>query len=268
MLFDELIFGHYGHFLFTKRENAKTFFVFKFSFVYLHPYISADTMTQQEKIVDHVSQMILSLGVKSVRMDDVANSLGMSKRTLYELFGDKEELLSQSIVHMMERRCKNISAQVRDCDNMLEVLMKSIKIFTNSGQVSDMEKRLTANLKKFYPAVYEKVQRIHSEWGVQGLQYALDRCLAEGYLDPSVDVELMARLFFTSTGVLMSDNDVILPEGVSREEAFGAMVVNFLRGLSTVKGLQLIDEMLAREPRPKTLKERRAELEAEAKENN
>lgn len=225
-------------------------------------------MTQQEKIVDHVSQMILSLGVKSVRMDDVANSLGMSKRTLYELFGDKEELLSQSIVHMMERRCKNISAQVRDCDNMLEVLMKSIKIFTNSGQVSDMEKRLTANLKKFYPAVYEKVQRVHSEWGVQGLQYALDRCLAEGYLDPSVDVELMARLFFTSTGVLMSDNDVILPEGVSREEAFGAMVVNFLRGLSTVKGLQLIDEMLAREPRPKTLKERRAELEAEAKENN
>ena len=268
MLFDELIFGHYGHFLFTKRENAKTFFVFKFSFVYLHPYISADTMTQQEKIVDHVSQMILSLGVKSVRMDDVANSLGMSKRTLYELFGDKEELLSQSIVHMMERRCKNISEQVRDCDNMLEVLMKSIKIFTNSGQVSDMEKRLTANLKKFYPAVYEKVQRVHSEWGVQGLQYALDRCLAEGYLDPSVDVELMARLFFTSTGVLMSDNDVILPEGVSREEAFGAMVVNFLRGLSTVKGLQLIDEMLAREPRPKTLKERRAELEAEAKENN
>lgn len=216
-------------------------------------------MTQRKKIVEHVAQMIISLGVKSVRMDDVANSLGMSKRTLYELFGDKEELLSQSIIYMMERRCKSISEQVGDCDNMLEVLMKSIKIFTNSGQMSDMEKRLTANLKKFYPAVYEKVQRTHSEWGVKGLQYALDRCLAEGYLDPYVDVELMARLFFTSTGVLMSGDEVILPEGVSREEAFGAMVVNFLRGLSTVKGLQIIDQMLAREPRPKTLKERRAE---------
>ena len=216
-------------------------------------------MTQREKIVDHVSQMIMSLGVKSVRMDDVANSLGMSKRTLYEMFGDKEELLSQSIIHMMERRCKNISEQVGDCDNMLEVLMKSIKIFTNSGQMSDMEKRLTANLKKFYPAVYEKVQRVHSEWGVKGLQYALDRCLAEGYLDPTVDVELMAHLFFSSMGVFMTDSNVILPEGVSRDEAFGAMVVNFLRGLSTVKGLQVIDEILAREPRPKTLKERRAE---------
>ena len=41
------------------------------------------------------------------------------------------------------------------------------------------------------------------------------------------------------------------------------MVVNFLRGLSTVKGLQVIDEILAREPRPKTLKERRAETNEE-----
>ena len=39
-------------------------------------------MTQREKVVEHVSQMIMALGVKSVRMDDVAGSLGMSKRTL------------------------------------------------------------------------------------------------------------------------------------------------------------------------------------------
>ena len=62
----------------------------------------------------------------------------------------------------------------------------------------------------------------------------------------------------------MSGDDVVLPEGVSRQEAFGAMVVNFLRGLSTVKGLQVIDEMLSREPRPKTLKQRREEAAKEA----
>ena len=61
----------------------------------------------------------------------------------------------------------------------------------------------------------------------------------------------------------VTDNNVVLPEGITRDEAFGAMVVNFLRGLSTVKGLQVIDDILAREPRPKTLKERRAEANAE-----
>jgi len=109
----------------------------------------------------------------------------------------------------------------------------------------------------------ERVQRVHTEKGLAGLQYALDRCLAEGYLDPNVDVELMAQLFFSSTGIFMTDSNVVLPDGITRDEAFGAMVVNFLRGLSTVKGLQVIDDILAREPRPKTLKERRAEANAE-----
>mgnify|MGYP003491202803 FL=1 len=220
-------------------------------------------MTQREKIVDHVSQMILSLGVKSVRMDDVANSLGMSKRTLYEMFADKEELLFESIVYLMECRQQNLSEQVRGCDNMLEVLLYSVRIFTSTTNIDDTAKRLTTNLRKFYPTVLERVQRVHTEKGLAGLQYALDRCLAEGYLDPNVDVELMAQLFFSSTGIFMTDNNVVLPDGITRDEAFGAMVVNFLRGLSTVKGLQVIDDILAREPRPKTLKERRAEANAE-----
>lgn len=218
-------------------------------------------MTQQEKVTEHVSRMIMTMGVKSVRMDDVATSLGMSKRTLYEMFGDKEELLYQSVVYAMARRHSELFAQVKQCDNMLEMLLESLRIFTYGGHIDDKEKRLAFNLKKFYPNVYERLQRFQSESSLAGLQYALDRCVEEGYIDPIVDVELMARLFFSSTAIFMYDMNVSLPEDVTREEAFGAMVVNFLRGLATVKGLKFIDELLAREPRPKTLKQRREERE-------
>lgn len=214
-------------------------------------------MTQREKIVEHVSGMIKAVGVKSVRMDDVASGLGMSKRTLYEMFGDKEELLSESILYMMMQRQKLVGEKVVGCDNMLEVLLKSVRLLCNNGEVEDMEKRLMINLKKFYPHVYEKVQRAYAEQGLAGLQYALEKCLEQGYIDPNIDVELMARLFFTTSGVLLRDDNVMIPEEVTREEAFGAMVVNFLRGLSTVKGLQLIDEILSREPHPMKLSERR-----------
>ena len=214
-------------------------------------------MTQQEKVVAHVSQMIKALGVKSVRMDDVAAGLGMSKRTLYEMFGDKEELLCQSIMHLLRTRQRSISEQVTDCENMLEVLLKSVRLLGGNGRVDDIDKRLAANLKKFYPNVFAKVKREHTEQGVAGLQYALDKCREEGYLDPHVDVELMARLFISTSGTLLSEDNIVIPDEVSREEAFGAMVVNFLRGLSTVKGVQVIDELLAREPRPLKLSERR-----------
>ena len=76
-------------------------------------------MTQKEKVVAHVAEVIKTLGVKSVRMDDVASSLGMSKRTLYEMFGDKEELLYESIVYLMRQRQLCITNRVATCENML-----------------------------------------------------------------------------------------------------------------------------------------------------
>ena len=217
-------------------------------------------MTQREKVIEHVAQVIVTLGVKSVRMDDVANEMGMSKRTLYEMFGDKEELLYQGIVYYMECRYAELSDQAKKLNNMLEILLHSIRSFCNNGHAGEVERRLTTNLKKFYPAVHERVQRYHADRGLSGLQYALDKCREEGYLDQTVDIELMARLFLTTSGMLMSGQDIVLPENITREEAFGAMVVNFLRGLASQKGLQVIDEILAREPRPATLAERRKNI--------
>ena len=213
-------------------------------------------MTQREKVVEHVSQMVKTLGVKSVRMDDVASSLGMSKRTLYEMFGDKEELLYESIVYLMRQRQLCITNRVATCENMLEVLLVSVRLLGVSHE-NDMDKRLAFNLKKFYPNVYDKVKREHTEHGVVGLRYALDKCREEGYLDLTVDVELMARLFISTSGTLLSEDNIVIPDEVTREEAFGAMTVNFLRGLASEKGLKIIDELLAREPRPMKLSERR-----------
>ena len=53
--------------------------------------------TQKDRIIEEAMRMFVQQGIKSVRMDDIARSLGVSKRTLYEQFGDKEELLALSI---------------------------------------------------------------------------------------------------------------------------------------------------------------------------
>lgn len=214
-------------------------------------------MTQRERVIEHVSNVIVTLGIKSVRMDDVANEMGMSKRTLYEMFGDKEELLYEGIIRYLDNRYEELSMRAKQLNNMLEILLESVRGLCNNGMSGDVECRLTANLKRFYPVVHERVQRYHSDRGLKGLQYALDKCREEGYLDEHVDIELMARLFLTTAGMLISDMNIVLPDNISRQEAFGAMVVNFLRGLASQKGLQIIDEILAREPRPATLQERR-----------
>ncbi len=222
-------------------------------------------MTQKEKVVVHVAEMIRTLGIKSVRMDDVATSLGISKRTLYEMFGDKEELLFQSVLYISEHQACEVLKTVEGYTNSLEMLfMCSSAMILNSGLPSDAQRRLVMNIRKFYPEIYEKMRIYHTEMGLKLLQGAIEKCSHEGFIEPTVDVELMTRLFFSAMASIEHDNAMVIPAEVTREEAYGALAVNFFRGISTQKGVAEIDRILSQYPRPLTLAERRNQN----KENN
>ena len=202
-------------------------------------------MTQKENIIHHASKMFVEQGIKAVRMDDIAQELSISKRTLYEMFGDKEELLFQGIVCIMDQHQRILSEKTKSCKNMMEVMLVSVQELCGGGHNSEFERRLTTNLQKFYPNVMEKVQRHHAEMGYRGLKYALDTCNAEGLLDPHVDVEIMSRLFLSTLSIYANTtHNIILPDGISRDEALKIITINFLRGISSIKGLQVIDQML------------------------
>lgn len=215
-------------------------------------------MTQKEKVVIHVAEMISSLGIRSVRMDDVAQSMGMSKRTLYEMFDAKEDLLFDALKYLLEQRPRELLKDVKNYNNSLELLFKCSSVLMSGGLLTDAGRRMAANIKKFYPDIYDRVRRYHAECAISSLQKVLEQSCAEGYIEPTVDIELMIRLFFSIMSTTVYDNSLVIPEEVSREEAYGALFVNFFRGISTPKGIEVIDQMLARRPRPLTLAERRA----------
>lgn len=201
--------------------------------------------TQREKIVDHVWQMIITMGIKAVRMDDVANVMGMSKRTLYEMFGDKEELLYESMIHHREKLHSAVKAKAETCSNALEMVLTCfLEIFSHWDE---SEWRLMNNMKKFYPKIFDRVHKTFTEQGMKGLKSVLEMCRKEGYLAPNVDIELVAMVFFQTSGMLMREYNIMLPEGVTREDAYGCMAVNFLRGVSSLKGIKIIDEILSRD---------------------
>lgn len=203
---------------------------------------------EREKITEHVSQMLSSEGIKSVRMDDIANSLRISKRTLYELFGDKDQLLYESLMFRDEQLHRAILRKTAGCSNTLEAMLTAMREL-NGGRNgwADSEKRLMSNLRKFYPHIFERVQRDHAAHALEQLQGALNKCRDEGYLDPHADIGQLTQLFFLTMGSLMCDSETVLPRGITLEEARSCMLINFLRGLSSTKGMEVIDEILARE---------------------
>ena len=65
-------------------------------------------------IIEQAAKMFAEQGIKSIRMDDIAKTLGVSKRTLYEMFEDKEELLYLSIRYMQQQRMAKVEAKLRE----------------------------------------------------------------------------------------------------------------------------------------------------------
>ena len=100
--------------------------------------------------------MFAEQGIKSIRMDDIAKTLGVSKRTLYEMFEDKEELLYLSIRYMQQQRMAKVEAKLRENTDSLIYLFESIEMMMGNRE---LHRRISNNLSKFYPTTFERVRK-------------------------------------------------------------------------------------------------------------
>lgn len=196
-------------------------------------------MVKREKIIQRASEMFVEFGVKSVRMDDVAQDLAISKRTLYELFADKQELLYHSISRVMRNEAEAIRAKVDIKEKGIPALFEIFEMMVARSQVRT---RIMENLQKFYPEVFERVMKENRDLGLAQLREQLLSLVELGLVDPNVNIDLAVTMFYyTSMGLIRRHSKLVLPEGVSEESAYAYMVVNFFRGLATLKGVEQID---------------------------
>ncbi|MBR5105726.1 MAG: TetR/AcrR family transcriptional regulator [Alistipes sp.] len=200
-------------------------------------------MSKQEKIVRRAAEMIAELGVKSLRVDDLAHDLGVSKRTLYEMFGDKEELLYHSIKYLFEKE----ESEIRDSIDLSQAGIPALfEIFDAMMERGATRKRIMENLAKFYPELYERIMTENRDHGLAELRAQLNKLVEEGLISDMVNIDLSITMFYyTSMGLLRRHGRLVLPNGITEQDAFRYTIVNFFRGIATLKGVEQIDEYLA-----------------------
>ena len=191
--------------------------------------------------------MFAEQGIKSIRMDDIAKELGVSKRTLYELFEDKEELLYLSIRFMQERRMSKVEAKLRENRDSLVYLFEGVKMMMDN---KELHRRISNNLCKFYPALYERVRKESEQASGKALYSLIEHYIDCGLIVPTVDVRLSVTiLYYTTTTIVTTAGNMSLPDGVTLEDALAYTIINFFRGIATLKGVQQIDDYLAQSKR-------------------
>jgi AcrR family transcriptional regulator len=200
-------------------------------------------MTQREVIIENAMRMFVTHGVKAVRMDDIARELSVSKRTLYELFGDKEELLYQSVKLYSEQLHYQRQQLMRSAENELEMMIICLRDMINVAPVSS---RMRRNIKRFYPEVYVRLETEFTSLMRESISRWVNVCVQKGYFTTTAECDLIINILYgSSQGLLTSE----LFESRQPTEVISMLsysLVVFIRGLCTPKGIEVIDKSFSK----------------------
>ena len=200
--------------------------------------ISDYKLNLKERIPEIAMQLFMERGINAVRMDDVAQTMGISKRTIYELYQTKEDLLFDVVVLHFRIRMDKMQLAVSRCHNVMEILLEvyhmKVADFKNTNPLFFSEMVRYPKLQRFLTEQND-LMRNHSHDFIQ-------RGVEEGYFRADLNYQ-MAVLQFDAMGEYIMQKE--LYRQYSIEDIFRNLVFVSLRGLCTDKGIKAIDEMLA-----------------------
>ncbi len=197
-------------------------------------------MVEKEHIIQQAARMFSTYGIKAVRMDDIAHELGVSKRTLYELFGDKEQLIYDAMMHLYAAKRAEHTKICQNAENILEALFM---VLDQIMRESAIHERMNANLRKFYPKVFERVKAVGIERTNQGMRQLIEKGIEEGFFVGWMNLDLTISIIYVAAHNLKGEDErLLIPEGMTERETFMQLVTTLFRGISTNKGRELIDK--------------------------
>ncbi|MEL7600143.1 MAG: TetR/AcrR family transcriptional regulator [Proteiniphilum sp.] len=196
-------------------------------------------MEIKERIIAKAGDLFFQYGIKSVSMDELASSLGISKRTIYENFKDKEEILSSLLVSLRDERRKVFDSLISDKNNVVEIFIKIIEI-QQSSPICNV--KFFEDIQKYYPRANRNIEA-DKEKNKEFLVKFLQKGIEQGYIREDLNVEVTAFLVEQSTYIYIRATSLEKPL-FTFSELFYTMMINFVRGILTEKGIKIIDAYL------------------------
>ena len=196
-------------------------------------------MDIKDRIIKKAGELFFQYGIKNISMDELASSLGMSKRTIYENFKDKEDILRSLILNLGDERNNVFSDYLAKGLNVVEVFINVIEI---QKKMPVSNAKFLQDIYKYYPKI-SKLMQENIEKNNEFLQQFLLKGIEQGYIREDLNVGVTAFLVEESTYIYIRASYLEKPP-FSFSDLFYTMMINFVRGISTEKGIKIIDTHL------------------------
>ena len=193
-------------------------------------------------ILNKAGDIFLKLGFKSVTMDDIANELGISKKTIYKYFKNKAHLVDETTAHMHETMHKE-ALKIYDLGyNAIQENFEVNKVF--KGFMQNLDDSPIYQLQKYYPETYHKIMSQEFCLFKDCLLSNIQKGINEGLFRKEISIDQVTKFYFS---LIMSVHDSNLY--TYSKNTINKLELNVLeyhtRAIATAKGIEILEEQLA-----------------------
>ncbi len=197
----------------------------------------------KEKILTEAERLFWKYGVRTITMDDIARRLAISKKTIYQYFTDKEDIVYQVVSHHLEH-------EIRECDKLFD---KSLNPLEEMLMISDMMKRnadmvnpsLLMDVQRYYPKAWDVFLQHKEGRIITDIKDNLQRGVEQGIYRPDIDLETMARLRVEL--IQLGFDDRVFPNSKDVMATQDHLLHHFIRGILSEQGFTIYNALKNKE---------------------
>lgn len=198
-------------------------------------------MEIRERIIEEAKKEFIQNGVRSVTMDDIAQNLSISKRTIYENFRDKNELLKSCLESMWFEQSRRNEEVIKNTANVIEAIFQLMQIGINA--IRTYNPLFGLDLKKYHASIWAEANLRSEETGFNQIYRLLRKGINENLFRKNINVEIVTKILQEQLKAL-SDDNAFPKDKYKMDVVFENMIINFIRGIATAKGHEIIDSFV------------------------
>jgi AcrR family transcriptional regulator len=192
----------------------------------------------QDRILNKARELMFQTGVKHVTMDDLANQLGISKKTIYQYFKDKDALVSAIVEFELANHATICNQSLQLADNAVH------EIFLLMTVIQEMFNRMNPlalfEIEKYYPMAFEKIKNHKDDFIFSMISANLEKGIAEGLYRKDVDVTILSK-YRLETSLIPFNIHVFHPSKFDMLKVNLQIIEHFVYGVATLEGHKLMD---------------------------
>ena len=198
-------------------------------------------MELKDRIIDQAGELFVKHGIKRISMDEIAAKLGISKRTIYQNFEDKEDLLLHFIRHMEFMQIEYVKDLSKNEKTVVHVFLRTIEMHK---EFDFFNVRFLDDVEKYYPKAKRELAEQQTR-GVIFIKQFLEEGMSQGVIRKDLNVEVVSFLLQDSNRTFINATR-LANRSFTNWELFFTSMINFIRGISATPGIEIVDTYLTK----------------------